>query len=329
MEATENREATVKGFCNQPIQMTGNLILSAESRSGSTAGYFKDNRVVAQSGIDAPARLPAVIALSFSGPGRSLMLLSFILLILAVYYNLRQIRIIAAKDQQLFAMEKDLSERNFCLGQINEEKDWLVKEIHHRVKNNLQIIISLLNTQSSYLTNTEAREAIRNSQHRMFALSLIHQKLYQADSLSSIDTTAYIQELISYLLDEYDGEDRVSMQLDLAPLHLDVSLAVPFGLIVNEAVSNTLKYAFPGKAKGAIKLSIRSTDQINYVMEIADDGIGLPHDYDPDTSGSLGTILMKGLSRQLGGQFEIRNADGVMVSLHFKQVANPFHLTSV
>ena len=219
---------------------------------------------------------------------------------------------------QLSAIQYDMANKAVCMEQLTDEKDWLIKEIHHRVKNNLQIVISLLNTQSAYLTNHEAREAIRNSQHRMFAISLIHQKLYQAESLSNIDIPLYISELVDYLKDEYAAGERISFKQSTVPLHLDVALAVPLGLIINEAISNTLKYAFPDAATGQINIALENHGGLNYSLMITDNGIGLPSGFDMNASSSLGISLMAGLSRQLRGTFDLQSQQGVTITLLFK-----------
>ncbi|MBD1385909.1 sensor histidine kinase [Mucilaginibacter rigui] len=212
-----------------------------------------------------------------------------------------------------------LDERSACLGQVTEERDWLIKEIHHRVKNTLQIVMSLLNTQLSYLDNKEALQAISNSQHRMFAISLIHQKLYQTESLSHIDMEAYIPELLEYLSDALDADERITCKLTLAPLSLDVSRALPLGLILNEAVSNALKFAYPGKDRGEISLILKTEDQQHYTIDISDNGIGLNNDMELPKVSSFGQTLMEGLTHQLGGSYQVSNKGGVSVHIAFKK----------
>ncbi len=128
-----------------------------------------------------------------------------------------------------------------------EDKDWLVKEIHHRVKNNLQIVISLMNIQARHLESGEALHAIRESQSRMNTMSLIHQKLYQSPSLVSIDMFTYINELVNYLIKSFGRDKKIDAVIDIANVELDVSQVVPIGLILNEAITNSMKYAFTEK----------------------------------------------------------------------------------
>lgn len=209
-----------------------------------------------------------------------------------------------------------LSEFDRYLGNITREKDWLIEETHHRVKNNLQMAISLLNTQYTFLAGKEARQAVRNTQHRMFAISLIYQKLYQEDALSTIDVPQYIVELLDYLRDEYEGSPHISFQLKTVPLKLDVTMAIPFGLIMTEALSNILRHAFADTG-GNVAISLQSKDTKNYTLLIADNGVGLPEAFDAYADTSMGLMLMTGLSRQMRGVLDIRNDNGVSVTLDF------------
>jgi two-component sensor histidine kinase len=218
-------------------------------------------------------------------------------------------------------LKKELEDKSHFLDLANDERDWLIKEIHHRVKNNLQIVLSLLNTQLSYLRNDEAIKAIQNSQHRMYAISLVHQKLYQTSSVSNINMVVYIRELVEYLKDAYDVEGKVTFSFDLVPLDLDVNLALPLGLIINEAINNALKYAFPGETRGNLKIRLNSVKKDKYTFSIADDGIGLSHDYDLRPVNSFGKNLMAGLANQLGGTYEMKNNGGVEVIVEFN-IAN-------
>lgn len=215
----------------------------------------------------------------------------------------------------LEAKQEEINTQNRKLQRLVDEKEWLVKEIHHRVKNNLQIVISLLNTQSAYLDNDDALEAIQNSQHRMHAMSLIHQKLYQTNNLSSINMSWYIKELAEYLKDSFDDEDKIKFKLKLSEIELDVAQAVPLGLILNEAISNAIKYAFP-EHKGIINILFEEKDE-HYLLRIEDNGIGLPENFESNESDSLGMNLMMGLAEQLDGTFSIESDNGVIITINF------------
>jgi len=199
--------------------------------------------------------------------------------------------------------------------QLEAEKEWLVNELHHRVKNNLQIVMSLLNTQSHYLDNEKAQAAIGQSRNRMYALSLIHQRLYQPDNLEQIDMTRYIPDLVHYLRDSFPGRQRIVFHLDIDPVPLDVAIAVPVGLILNEAISNSLQWAFPGDRPGAVHIMLRQ--QQGLILEIADDGIGLPQHHESLRQQSMGAQLMETLVQQLEGNITITGDNGTRVSIRF------------
>ncbi|GAA4312098.1 hypothetical protein GCM10023149_07330 [Mucilaginibacter gynuensis] len=198
-----------------------------------------------------------------------------------------------------------------------EEKEWLMKEIHHRVKNNLQIVISLLNTQSSYLNDDVAYKAIRESQHRMQSISLIHQKLYQSENMALVSMPAYISDLIQYLSDSFDIAPRIRFEMDIAPVELDVTKSVPLGLILNEAITNSIKYAFTEDGDGIIYIALRECSENNYELTIRDNGRGLTENIDLSKSRTLGMSLMRGLSKQLSGTFAVKNDDGIAIIINF------------
>lgn len=241
--------------------------------------------------------------------------LIFLLLSGTAGYYLNQFR----TKKQARLLQNELQEKIICLQIADEEHDWLIKEIHHRVKNNLQIVISLLNTQANYETDKYAKQAIRNSQHRMYAISLVHQRLYQSGNVSEVDMLIYSHELIEYLKDVFDVSERITIEMDMKPLLLDISMAVAFGLIVNEAVSNAFKYAFPAKAPGKVKVSLESEDLLNYKLSISDNGIGFQENDHYDPADSFGNTLIAGLTRQLGGTMETINKNGVAIIIIFRK----------
>jgi two-component sensor histidine kinase len=206
-----------------------------------------------------------------------------------------------------------VTHKNELLQHLLTEKEWLLKEVHHRVKNNLHTVICLLESQAIYLEN-DALKAIENSQHRIYAMSLIHQKLYQSEDIKTIDMKIYLHEFIRYLGDSFDSTDLVHFELDIEPLKLGVSQAIPLGLIINEAVTNSIKYAFPGNKMGVISVQLhQSGEQISLV--VADNGIGMRTDVKTIELNSLGIDLMKGLSRDIKGKiyFEVKNGTRITV----------------
>jgi len=212
---------------------------------------------------------------------------------------------------------KEITIKNVMLEKLVNEKEWLLKEIHHRVKNNLQIVMSLLNTQSSYLSDSAAITAINDSQHRMFSISLIHQKLYKADNLAAINISEYITELVEYLQDSFNLEYKIIFELDIEPLVMDVSQAVPIGLILNEAITNAIKYAFPNDGRGRITISLQYLHGDYFVLKISDNGIGLPSGFDISKVNSLGLKLIEGLTGDLDAKYNIVNHNGTTVEIEF------------
>jgi two-component system, sensor histidine kinase PdtaS len=211
-----------------------------------------------------------------------------------------------------------VTRKNDQLQHLLSEKEWLLKEIHHRVKNNLQIVMSLLNSQSVYIDNEPALTAIHDSQHRVHAMSLIHQKLYSSENVSTIDMSIYIRELGTYLSDSFDTGQRIRFAYDIEPLEMDVSQAVPLGLILNEAITNAIKYAFPDGRSGIISLSLTTTAPQHYVLRISDNGIGISTGLN-SKKGSLGMSLMEGLSEDLNGKLAIENDQGTTIEITFVQ----------
>lgn len=194
-----------------------------------------------------------------------------------------------------------------------KEKEVMLREIHHRVKNNLQIISSLLNLQKYCIEDERAAEVFTGSVNRVKSMAMIHEKLYQSESLADLPFSDYIVDLVSEIRSNYP-EKRISVSYDMDDVHLDINRAIPAGLIVNEAVTNAMKHAFRSEGKLIIRLLLR--EEMVHV-EVEDDGPGLPADFDTDTGGSLGMDLMRNLAGQLDGELRISGDDGVLVSLVF------------
>lgn len=240
---------------------------------------------------------------------------ALLLLLLGLGYN--RYRLKQKSNAQLQAKQDEINQQYETLKKLLSEKEWLLREIHHRVKNNLQILISLLNTQSAYIDNQDAMDAIQNSQHRMHAMSLIHQKLYQSDSLATIDMKWYIRELVSYMRECFNIDKNIRLIIEADDLALDVAQAVPLGLILNEAVTNAIKYAFVDGRFGTINIMLQLEENGDCVLKIADNGVGLPENFDEDNLNSLGMNLMKGLSEQLEGLFTMVNNKGLHINITF------------
>ncbi len=238
-----------------------------------------------------------------------------LILLLGLSYN--RYRLKQRSNRQLQERQEEINQKNTTLQLLLTEKEWLLKEIHHRVKNNLQVVMSLLNSQASYLSDDVALSAIQESQHRVQAMALIHQKLYQSEQVARIAMPAYIQELVAYLHESYDLSQPIQFEFAVDPIELDVTQAVPLGLIINEAITNALKYAFPGGRSGTVRLALRQIKKGTYQLMITDNGVGLPAGYNPEQSRSLGMTLMRGFSEQLGGELHVNNESGLTITLAF------------
>jgi len=219
--------------------------------------------------------------------------------------------------KNLSKQQEEINEQNQELNELVHEKEWLIKEIHHRVKNNLQIISSLLNAQSSYLHNPEAKTAIRDSQNRMQAISIVHHKLYQSDDLATVSLKPYIEELAHSICNSFHTEQQVKFIFEITSARLTTADTVPLGLILNEAITNSVKYAFNKNGECIIHISLLEIEGGAYRLMISDNGKGLPADFDIHSCPSLGMKLMVGLTDQLSGKFDIRSQNGTVITITF------------
>jgi len=206
-----------------------------------------------------------------------------------------------------------MREYEMSLSESLREKEVMLREIHHRVKNNLQIISSLLNLQKYFIDDEKLVEVFNDSVNRIKSMAMIHEKLYQSESLAYLPFSDYIMDLVSEVRSNYP-EKRISVSYDMGEVHLDINRAIPAGLIVNEAVTNAMKYAFTDG--GELTIRLHSADGC-VRLEVEDNGPGLPPGFDPTSHGGLGMELMRNLAGQLGGELKIEGDDGVVVSLVF------------
>jgi two-component system, sensor histidine kinase PdtaS len=236
-----------------------------------------------------------------------------LLLLSLLYYAYR----VKRRSNQLLQEQRTvIDQKNLRLERLVTEKELLMTEIHHRVKNNLYLISSLLESQGAYLQN-EALYEIQKSQHRVQAISLIHQKLFLDGQATDIDMSVYLQEIVSFLRDSLVADDNLVFNLDLDPIHLDVAKAVPLGLIVNEAVTNAVKYAFPLHRIGRIEITLKQGPTDEYHLCVADNGVGLPRAHDGRQRKSLGMSLIEGLSRALQARLHIHSNPGTTIEVVF------------
>jgi two-component system, sensor histidine kinase PdtaS len=207
---------------------------------------------------------------------------------------------------------------SLLLEKQNWEKEFLLKEVHHRVKNNLQTISSLLSLQAAHIADPDLQTIMTESQNRVQSIGMIHQNLYQGENLSAIEMKKYFLSLGSFIIDSFDAVDRVSLDCPMEELELDVDRAIPIGLIVNELMTNCLKYAFPENRKGKISISLSELDS-HLHLTVADDGIGYCQKEHINNQG-FGIHLIKLLTQQLNGKMTLTTQRGTEVSFEFQTI---------
>jgi two-component sensor histidine kinase len=199
-----------------------------------------------------------------------------------------------------------------------KERETLLKEIHHRVKNNLQVVSSLISLQAAQATEPETIETLNESQRQIRSMALIHEKLYRSDSLAEIDFGDYIESLIAELLRMYNVPlGMITITTDIENVQLGVDTAIPCALIINELVSNSLKYAFPDGRTGEATITIHRING-TYELTITDNGVGLPPDFDFRKTDTLGLQLVTGLVNQLDGTITLDRTKGTTFIITFK-----------
>lgn len=236
-----------------------------------------------------------------------------------LYYN--RFRLKKKSAEQLKVKNEEIEKQSEVIQTSLTEKETLLREIHHRVKNNLQIISSLLNIQSNSIDDPLVLSSIKEGQSRVQAMSLIHQNLYQSEHINNVDIENYLKELVVYLSEMFHSDKKeIEVEVKANQIEFDIDTAIPLGLIVNELVSNAYKYAFEKKDKGKINIGIKALNQVDYELEVNDDGDGLPDDFNPEETKSLGLKLVKILSKQLRGKFFSESKNGTSFKVLFKDV---------
>jgi two-component sensor histidine kinase len=221
-------------------------------------------------------------------------------------------------------MAKELAEEN--LRRSLDEKTVLLKEIHHRVKNNLQIVCSLLSMQIDAVANgSAAMDPLKEAHSRVVAMSLVHEYIYRSDSLADLDFSKYIAALSERLFSVYCIDpSRIRLELDVKAIHLTVNDAIPCGLVLNELLSNSLKHAFRDGRKGVIRVSFARTGSEDVELAVADDGVGLPAGFRVEESLSLGLQVVRTLTHQLGAELHVDGEAGATFRLRWRN-ANVGH----
>jgi two-component sensor histidine kinase/PAS domain-containing protein len=217
-------------------------------------------------------------------------------------------------------LERRVEQRTAQLEMALKKQALLRKEMHHRVKNNLQVISSLLFLQSLQVTDATMREILRESQLRARSIALIHEKLYQSDDVSEIDFADYVRGLASNLFEAYRvSRQKIALTVRAQAVRLDLDTAIPCGLIITELLSNALKYAFTDGRTGEITIALKPVGNKRLRLTIRDNGIGLPGDFDIENAETLGLTLVRDLTRQLNGTLEYRTEHGTVVTIIFAE----------
>ena len=250
-------------------------------------------------------------------------ILLFLLILLACRgYRIKQRTLRKVEAQQLVIRRQNQQLQQW-LGEKDKlltEKDLLMREIHHRVKDNLNIIISLLESQSRYLNNPAAQAALRDTQNRVHAVFLLHQKLYGATAGMGVDAFLYVTELISHLSETLETKNNgiiITQKVDPVSLSIDTAEMLPLAIIINEAVTNAVKHAFPAGRKGHIHLLLNKDASGAVCLQVRDNGVGSPFHFQPDDDQSRGLSLINGLVAQMHGSWTIENDGCVIVTVQF------------
>lgn len=227
--------------------------------------------------------------------------------------------------KEIITISRDITERKNSeekIKQALQEKDVLLREIHHRVKNNMQIISSLMNLQSGYLENPESINVLKESQNRVKSMAMVHELLYQTKNLAEIDFKRYVRSLVSYLIDSYTIKaNQITVSMDIDEIYFNIDTAIPCGLIINELISNSLKHAFPSGQKGEVKIELYKLE-MGYELRISDNGIGLPDNWKKITRKNLGLQLVENLTKQLNGELQVNtNQTGTSFSIRFHELS--------
>lgn len=220
------------------------------------------------------------------------------------------------KIKENITLKIENTKKDKYLTKLLDERNWLLREIQHRVKNNLQIILSLINSQSNYLEDETALQVLHDSRNRIYSLSLIYKKLYQQDSSENVDMDMYVRELVNYLQESY-GSTTILFTITTDEVFLDVARAAPIGLIINETVTNAIKHAFNDKHNCTVEVTFKRCGQGKLMLTVADNGRGLPDGFDTNRLTSLGMNLIKGLTEEISGDLSIYNNNGTFIKLVF------------
>ena len=228
------------------------------------------------------------------------------------------------KPLRIVGTEQDITEHKIATEKIKsslKEKEMLLQEIHHRVKNNLQVISSLLRLQSRFIKDQNSINIFKETQNRVRSIAILHEKLYQSDNLAKIKINEYVKILTEDLMYFYELEEsNINMILNIEDVSLNIETAIPCGLLINEMVANSLKYAFPNQKNGEIKIELHSNNEYQFDLTVSDNGIGIPDEIDPENTETFGMQLIKYLTKQLKGTIELDKNNGTKYRLKFNEL---------
>ncbi|MEL7419443.1 MAG: response regulator [Cyanobacteria bacterium J06555_3] len=229
--------------------------------------------------------------------------------------------LLAQSNKQL---QQEVTERQQAEAKLKNslsEKEILLKEIYHRVKNNLLVVSSILELQTNYIADPEIVKMLRNSQDRIHSMALVHEQLYRSDNLKEIDLNVYIKALLSKISDSHsNSEKEIALNINTESINLNIETAHSFGLIINELVTNALEHAFVERRQGNIWINLSRTNNAEIVLVIKDDGVGVPPDFDFNNSNSLGLKLVRILTRQIEGEIELDFTQGTSYKITFSEL---------
>ena len=234
------------------------------------------------------------------------MIVGFMIFLVVFYYS-----------KLVYVNDKSIREANKILYAKNEEKRLIIKEIHHRIKNNLQVVISLLRLQASKIDDKNVVEMFKSSQKRIFSMALLHESLLKEYTLELINAQEYFKRLVENLIDSYSVNKKIDVELDIENVELGMQTLTPLGLIVNEVITNSLKYAFANTNDAQITISLHKKNKQQYLLQISDNGLGI--DTEKESKG-LGTKLISIFVKQLNGTTEVFSDNGTHYKIVFEEI---------
>lgn len=252
-----------------------------------------------------------------------LLVIGILLLAAVVIIYVQRFRIVSNLKKQLETQNNELKKTYSELSKTvvsKDEKEVMLKEIHHRVKNNLQIISSLINFQANSVTDPKVCDLFRECQNRIYSMSMLHEQLYKAKDLASVNIDQYFNALLENLLLIFSNNTKIEVELNIEVESFGVDTLIPIGLLLNEIVSNSLKYAFVGREHGLITISMKHLHDNCYELKVTDNGVGIQDINFPETSDSLGLELIQTFISQLDGEVKMCNEGGTSYTIHFYPV---------